>query len=159
MSGGILHHVIRWNESFTERVVRCYYLDQPLSRAELSSVRETVAYRESVEADEIELKQVQVPSVWPAMSPGQYNEPRESERHTQLVRRNLQNAGIRQDVGRQVVWVMPKETYWGVVFQLAIFEETGFYPYTVQRWSMKGSRIVRGPLRVIDGHGMMGGRD
>jgi hypothetical protein len=140
-------------------LLHCYYLAEPLSRSDLDRVGKTVAYIEFMEASDLMLEQVEVPSIWLARRPGEYNESEDIKRHMRLVRRNLRNAGIQQDVGRQLGWVMPREdAYWATVFQIAIFEETRFYPSSVQHWSVNDGKVVRGSLRVIDGHGMMGGK-
>jgi hypothetical protein len=84
---------------------------------------------------------------------------RDAASDIELLKKHLIRAGLRKDAGRQVVWAMPKDTAWGVRFQLSIFEITGFYPYVVQRWSRDDAgALVKRDIRLIDGHGMMGGK-
>lgn len=66
------------------------------------------------------------------------------------VRANLRHAGIRADAGRQVLWVMPRDSDWDAIFQFAIREETGFAPFVAQRWFLEQGVLVRGSVRVID---------
>lgn len=135
---------------------RIYYLDEQLGDHELhevlSAVRSFVAKPVPVESAE----QVRVPGVLPLPDKDGLFKEGGAETHTTIVRRNLINAGIHNDRGKQVVWVMPKQAYWGNIFQMAIFEETGFFPYMVQRWYMDESgEMKRGDLRVINAHGLM----
>jgi hypothetical protein len=62
----------------------------------------------------------------------------------------LRHAGIRAFNGRQVVWVMPRDTDWDAVFQYAIREETGFGPFVAQRWFIEDGVQVRGSVRVVN---------
>ncbi|QEM69106.1 hypothetical protein FO488_13670 [Geobacter sp. FeAm09] len=140
--------------------MRIYYLDEPLSNDELTFVTKSVLEKDFSELVSVKLfEQIRVPGVWPAPNTnGKYKET-SPEPHIALVRKNIQKAGIFRDVGKQVVWVMPKATYWGAIFQMAIFEETGYYPYVAQRWYVEDGESVKGDLRLIDGHGMMGGKE
>jgi len=139
--------------------MRIYYLDEPLIDEEVVFVTNSVLEKDFTGqgCDKI-FEQIRVPGVWPTPnSKGQY-EGTGPKSHINLVRKNLQKAEISRDAGKQVVWVMPKETYWGAIFQMAIFEETGFHPYTAQRWYFENGKQVKGEIRLIDGHGMMGGK-
>lgn len=134
-----------------------YYLDEPLNDEELAFVRESLAEREGLRAIQ-DLEQVRVPMVLPMPRDGKLEESIEVQ--TQRLQQNLMHSGLSHGVGGQIVWVMPRETHWGVKFQLAIADLTGFYPYVLQRWRPSESgELVRGNPRLIDGHGKMGGKD
>jgi hypothetical protein len=79
---------------------------------------------------------------------GRYAQSR--EQRAEGVRANLRHAGIRAYNGRQVVWVMPRDTEWDAIFEYAIREETGYAPFVAQRWFVENEVLVRGPLRVLD---------
>jgi hypothetical protein len=137
--------------------VKIYYLDEPLNDEELAFVRESLASREGLSSIQ-DLEQIRVPMVLPAAQGGRLDESIEAQ--TQRLQQNLKNSGLSPEVGGQIVWVMPRETHWGAKFQLAIADLTGFYPYVLQRWRPSESgELVRGNPRLIDGHGMMGGKD
>lgn len=132
-----------------------YYLDEPLSDEDETFVVESLAAREGVSLTS-KITQNRVATVLPAHVDGS---PRELASDTELLKKHLVRAGLRKDAGRQVVWAMPKDTAWGVRFQLSIFEITGFYPYVLQRWSRnEDGSLVKRDTRLIDGHGMMGGK-
>ncbi|MBI1892059.1 MAG: hypothetical protein HYS18_15540 [Burkholderiales bacterium] len=128
----------------------CYFLDQALDDAEREFVAQALLgpwakFRTGASS----LKEKRVPLVLPA--PGTGGGYQDSpELRAEQVRRNLRHAGIREDAGRQVVWIMPADSEWDAIFQFAIREETGFGPYVVQRWYRDQDRIVRGKIRVVD---------
>ena len=69
--------------------------------------------------------QRRVPAVLPMPDEhGRYAQSR--EQRAEGVRANLRHAGIRAYNGRQVVWVMPRDTEWDAIFEYAIREETGY---------------------------------
>ena len=76
-----------------------------------------------------------------------------------MVKMNLARAGIAGQKGLQVVWLVPKDAVWGSLFQVALYEETGFFPVTVHRWRFDGERMVKKGLVIMDGQGMMASRD
>lgn len=128
----------------------CYYLDEPLSETELQFVTRTLVgpwatFRTGAGG----LGQKRVPAVLPLPDEnGRYAASRELR--AEQVRANLRHAGIRADAGRQVLWVMPRDSDWDAIFQFAIREETGFAPFVAQRWFLEQGVLVRGSVRVID---------
>lgn len=130
----------------------CYYLDEALADDELAFVMRTLigpwaTFRTRASA----LQQRRVPTVLPLPDQeGGYAESR--ERRARRIRANLRHAGIRDDSGRQVVWVMPRDRDWDAIFQFAIREETGLAPFVAQRWFEEQGMLVRGSVRVIDTH-------
>jgi hypothetical protein len=128
----------------------CYYLDEPLTDEELAFVQQTLIgpwAKFKTRADA--LVQKRVPAVLPTPDEhGNYEESR--EQRALRVRANLRHAGIRNDNGRQVVWVMPRDTDWDAIFQFAIREETGLAPFVAQRWFIDQGVPVRGSIRVVD---------
>jgi hypothetical protein len=128
----------------------CYYLDEPLTDDELAFVQQTLIgpwAKFKTRADA--LVQKRVPAVLPTPDEhGRYEESR--EQRALRVRANLRHAGIRNDNGRQVVWVMPRDSEWDAIFQFAIREETGLAPFVAQRWFIDQGVPVRGSIRVVD---------
>lgn len=128
----------------------CYYLDEPLAENELQFVTRTLVgpwatFRTGASA----LQQRRVPAVLPLPDEnGIYAESR--EQRAERMRANLRHAGIRGDIGHQVLWVMPRDREWDAIFQFAIREETGFAPFVAQRWFEEQGILVRGSVRVID---------
>lgn len=131
-------------------ILPCYYLDEPLTEAELDFVKQSLlgpwAKFKTGAAD---IQQKRVPAVLPTPDEhGIYAESR--EQRAERVRANLRHAGIRACNGRQVVWVMAHNAQWDAIFQFAIREETGYAPYVAQRWFVQNGELVRGPVRVLD---------
>jgi hypothetical protein len=139
------------------RYFRTYFLDDPLSQPELEVVKSAVARKERLSEDQVEINEVRVSQVWAAGSASRTSN--DIKREVRLLRRNLQNAGIGADAGKQVIWIMPKpeNTYWGAAIQMAIIEETGFSPFTVQRWDGTGQRRPAEEILIIDMEAQMGG--
>lgn len=137
--------------------MRIYYLDEPLDEEEIEFVKQALCQREGLQSIQ-HIDQIRVPTVLPIPAQKGVFE-KDVEGRTQIAINSLSRAGINNDIGSQVTWVMPKNTHWGCVFQLAIWEVTGFAPYVVQRWRYDGDHLVRGDISLIDGHGMMGGKD
>lgn len=130
-------------------------MDEPLNEADKAFVIEFLVDREAIDSDSM-IVQSRVATVLPTHVGQLIRDPSSD---IELLKKHLIRAGLRKDAGRQVVWAMPKDTAWGVRFQLSIFEITGFYPYVIQRWSFDGEgTMVRRDTRLIDGHGMMGGK-
>ena len=131
-------------------VLSCYYLDEALSDDELQFVTHTLTgpwakFRTGASA----LAQKRGPAVLPLPdADGLSAEGR--EQRAERIRANLRHAGIRADNGRQVVWVMPRDSDWDAIFQFAIREETGLAPYVAQRWFLENGVLVRGRVRVVD---------
>ena len=128
----------------------CYYLDEALSEAELDFVQQSlIGPWAKFKTGAAGIEQKRVPAVLPAPDEnGEYAESR--EQRAERMRANLRHAGIRAFNGRQVVWVMPRDTGWDAIFQFAIREETGYAPYVAQRWFVEDGALVRGPVRVVD---------
>lgn len=136
------------------QMIPVYYLDEPLSDEDAAFVVESLADREGISVDS-KIAQNRVANVLPAHIDGALRMPASD---IELLKKHLVRAGLRKDAGRQIVWVMPRDTAWGVRFQLSIFEITGFYPYVLQRWGhADDGEVVKRNTRLIDGHGMMGG--
>lgn len=131
-------------------ILTCYYLDEPLIDAELQFVQQTlVGPWAKFKTGATALQQKRVPGVLPAPDAnGRYGASR--EHRAEIVRGNLKHADIAADAGRQVVWLMPKDSEWDAIFQFAIREETGYGPFAVQRWFMENATPVRRELRVFD---------
>ncbi len=128
----------------------CYYLDDPLTNDERGFVEQSLLgpwakFKTGAGA----IVEKRVPLVLPAPdADGKYiGAP---EERAELIRGNLRHAGIRADAGRQVLWVMPRDSEWDAIFQFAIREETGFAPFVAQRWYRSLDQVVRGEIRVID---------
>jgi hypothetical protein len=132
------------------RDLSCYYLDEPLNDVELQFVeRVLIGPWAKFKTGATAILQKRVPQVLPAPDEdGTYSESR--EQRAERVRPNLQHAGVRADNGRQVIWVMPRDTAWDAIFQFAIREETGLAPFVVQRWFVEGGIPVRQDVRVIN---------
>ncbi|GIZ53122.1 hypothetical protein [Noviherbaspirillum aridicola] len=128
----------------------CYYLDEPLAEEEFAFAERTLIgpwarFRTRAAG----LVQKRVPAVLPLPDEsGRYQHTR--EQRAARMRANLRHAGIREDRGRQVVWVMPHDSEWDAIFQYAIREETGFGPWVAQRWYDEGGVLVRRELRLVD---------
>ena len=139
------------------QILSCYYLDEPLDESELLFVRQTLLGPwAKFWTGATALSQRRVPLIVPA--PGMDGTYRQSrEQRAQGIRRNLRRAGIQSDVGRQVVWVTPRDSDWDAVFQFAIRLETMFAPFVVQRNYGDGSPPPRRQPRVIDTHMLMRG--
>ena len=132
-----------------------YYLDEPLNDEDIEFVIESLVAREGTSADS-KIVQNRVANVLPAHIDGALREPTSD---IELLKKHLVRAGLRKDAGKQVVWVMPRDIAWGARFLLSMFEITGFYPYVLQRWSLaEDGSVVKRDTRLIDGHGMMGGK-
>lgn len=140
--------------------VKCFYLDEPLLPEEEALVLDALAARGALkDREKAQFEYRRVPSVLPVRNTTGVNLNDEVAHLTDLLRKHLRRAGIRS-LRTQPLWLMPKETYWGVIFQLACYEETGFYPYVIQRWRpAEDGSLVRAEVRLIDGHGMMGFKD
>lgn len=132
------------------RILSCYYLDEPLSESELDVVGGILLgpwarFRTGATS----LAQRRVPAVLPLPDDdGVYSQTREER--ARIICPNLRHAGIRQDNGHQVAWVMPRDKDWDAIFQFAIRNETGYGPFVVQRAS-DGIDMQDG-MRVIDTH-------
>lgn len=132
------------------RALSCYYLDEPLSDEERRFVEQTlIGPWARFPTGATSLVQKRVPAVLPLPDEhGNYAHSREERADT--VRAHLRHAGIQVDRGRQVVWVMPRDSDWDAIFQFAIRQECGLAPFAVQRWHVHAGVPVRGELRVVD---------
>jgi hypothetical protein len=139
------------------RVLSCYYLDAPLTGNERQFVEQTLLGPwAKFKTGASSLTQKRVPVVLPVPdSNGLYAEDR--ERRAERMRANLRHAGIRADIGRQVVWIMPRDYEWDAIFQFAIRMETGFAPFVAQRWFMENGVLVHGDVRLVDTQMLMQG--
>jgi hypothetical protein len=135
----------------------CYYLDEPLTDEELAfAERILIGPWARFRTNASGLLQKRVPAVLPLPDEnGCYLHSR--EQRAGRLRPNLRHAGIRADCGRQVVWVMPRDSDWDAIFQYAIREETGFGPWVAQRWYMEGGVLVRRELRLVDTQMLLSG--
>jgi hypothetical protein len=139
------------------RSLSCYFLDQALDDEERELVTRVLLgpwakFRTGASV----LVEKRVPLVLPTPNADGsyfYN----AEQRAEQVRRNLRHAGIREDAGHQVLWIMPADSEWDAIFQFAIREETGFAPFVVQRWYREGEQMVRGTVRVVDTHMLIQG--
>jgi len=131
-------------------ILPCYYLDEPLTEAELDFVKQSlIGPWAKFKTRAADIEQRRVPAVLPTPDEhGRYEENR--EQRAERMRANLRHAGIRASNGRQVVWVMAHDPEWDAIFQFAIREETGYAPYVAQRWFVQNGGLVRGPVRVLD---------
>jgi hypothetical protein len=140
-----------------EKILFCYYLDEPLDEEEMRFLTQTlIGPWARFKTGATALQQKRVPLVLPAPAAnGKHAQDR--EHRAQGIRNNLRHAGIHADCGRQVVWVTPRDADWDAIFQFAIHAETGFGPFVAQRWSLQDGERVRGPLRVVDTHMLLRG--
>jgi hypothetical protein len=131
-------------------LLSCYYLDEPLDEPELQFVGQAlIGPWARFPSGASALTQRRVPAVLPLPDAnGGYAQSREER--AEGVRANLRHAGIRADNGRQVVWVMPRDSDWDAIFQFAIREETGFAPFVAQRWFEESGARIRGTVRVVN---------
>jgi hypothetical protein len=137
-------------------MMRVYYLDEPLSKQELGVLKKALVQLEGLKSIQ-SIEQVRVPDVLPTPGKdGLFEEDLFQLAHS--AKKNLFRARLERDAGIQVTWVVPEDTHWGVIFQQAMYEITGFFPYIVQRWQYEGDRLVRGNVRVLDGHEMIVGK-
>lgn len=137
-------------------ILNIYYLDDPLTDEELEFLKETLCEWETFKSIQ-DIRQVRVPSVFPSKNIDGKYEGNISER-IELVKKNLINAGIQQDIGTQVVWIQPKEVHWGVTCSTAIGDITGFLPYIIQRWFFDNDKDdwYRDSPRITDSHSAFG---
>lgn len=142
-----------------KKTLSCYYLDEPLSTEEREFAETSLLGKNSrFDTGATTLVEKRIPNILPL--PGKdglfSSDPRD---RIQLIKANLRRAGIRGDGGNQVLLILPKDISWSTIFQMAIYEDTGYYPYTIQRWYYGENTIEKGEPRIMDGHGMMGGKD
>lgn len=133
--------------------MRVFYLDEPLDEEDLELLIRAATERGGVPHP---IEQIKLATVLPTpdSTTGLFTEPPEGREA--LVGQQLERAGLAQDKGLQVGWVMPKDPSWGAIFQLAIHRITGVYPMVVQRWAPdEQGAIGRRNTRVIDVHGIM----
>lgn len=141
-----------------KKCLSSYYLDEPLTIAERDFAESTlVGPSARFQTGAIELEERRIPNVLPV--PGKDGLfATDPSAHIAAIKKNLRKAGIRGDGGVQVLFVLPQSLQWGSLFQMAIYEETGFHPYTLQRWFYDGDEPARREPRILDGHGLIGGK-
>ncbi|QAU32891.1 hypothetical protein [Janthinobacterium sp. 17J80-10] len=132
------------------RILSCYYLDDPLSDDERRLVEQSLLGPwAKFRTGAVLLIERRVPAVLPLPdATGQFGGT--PEQRATRIRSHLRHAGIMDDAGQQVVWVMPQDREWDAVFQFAIRESTGFGPYVVQRWFERDIARQRGSARIVD---------
>lgn len=136
-------------------IMRIYYLDSELSPEDMIFLKESIASREGIGWIQ-KIEQIRVPSVLPSDLDLKNIS---LEKQLELVRNSLVKSGIEVDIGKQIIWVMPKDTHWGMKFQMAILEITGIGPYTLQRWRRdEDGHLELGYPRLIDTQGLLGGK-
>ena len=135
----------------------CYFLDEPLAADELAFVEATlIGPWAKFKTGATLLVQKRVPVVLPLPDrDGHFSDSR--EHRAMQVCANLRHAQIHADMGKQVVWVMPRDADWDAIFQYAIRIETGVAPYAIQRWFVDGAQVVRRSVRVVDTQRLMQG--
>jgi len=132
------------------RILSCYYLDDPLSDDERRLVEQSLLgpWAKFRTGAAIFLEK-RVPAVLPLPDASGHFYGTQEQR-AGLIHGHLRHAGIMEDAGHQVVWVMPEDREWDAIFQFAIRESTGFGPYVVQRWFDRGALRERGRARIVD---------
>jgi hypothetical protein len=140
------------------RTLSCYYLDEPLSPEERELAEQSLLGKNArFPTSATSMIEKRVPYILPI--PGDDGmSSSDPTAHIQLIKRNLRKAGIRADGGEQVLFVLPKGIRWGAIFQIAIHQETGYSPFTLQRWYYDGDQPERREPRIVDVQGLMGGR-
>jgi hypothetical protein len=123
--------------------MRAYYVDVALSESELEEVADLM---------QEPINQVRIPHVLsvvdssrPVLDDG-------------VILDHLRKAGILRDAGHRVLLVAPRDSHWTPAFGRAIERLTGWLPYLVQTENQRESLGNRGQLRVLDMHGIAGGR-
>jgi hypothetical protein len=125
--------------------MRAYYIETPLTDAELQDVAEMM---------ETEVEQVRVPYVLPA--PDQHGgHPERPLMDDELAMKPLKAAGILRDSGSQILLVIPLDGHWYTAFSEAIARLTGHYPYLVQTEGHRTAIGNPGGLRILDMEGLM----
>ncbi len=133
----------------------CYYLDEPLTPEELAFARDTMlGPHASFPTGAASIVERRIPHILPA-SAG--SDAAFSAEAIDAAKKSLRKSGIAQDAQRQVLFVVPKDLHWAGVFQMAIFQETGFYPYSLQRWYYQSAQPRREEPRIIDLHALTSG--
>ena len=127
--------------------LRTYYLDEPLTGEDKEFVSDELS-------DDGEVDQRRIPHVLPVLTGATMSEAT-FRKHRNLLRQALRNAGIGEDSGRQVAIVAPTELYWYSVLTVAVYEETGAYPFMVQTSRQRGRIGNPGGTRILDGHAFM----
>ena len=136
--------------------MKILYYDEPLSDEDLEFTTRYVVEKKGLKAIQ-KLKQVEIakPITLNLVST---DSDEKLHRDLDILKGNLRRAGVSTNSGRNIMWVMPKETAWGARYSLAIEELTGYKPYTLQRWTYDEERgMYRGEARIIDAHGLMFG--
>lgn len=129
--------------------MRVYYLQRALNDEEVTFVSEAL---------ETAVEQIQIPHVLPAPHPdGGY--PGRAILDHETVVKHLKKAGINHDAGRQVGLVIPDDDHWYVAFNKGIYIATGYYPYLIQTVEHRRRIGNPGDMRILDGHGLAGGKD
>lgn len=138
--------------------MKIYYIDEKLNQEEIEFVKMSIVNFEDLRAIQ-DLEQIKVAPILPVPDKsGTLNlTPKEL---ISIAVKNLTRSGIENATGTQIVWVMPREIHWNGIFQMAIMNITGYFPYMVQRWLPdEEGRFTVKSLRIIDGHGLCGNKE
>lgn len=130
-----------------------YYLDERLTQEELTFLKSILKKRHGGLSFQ-DIEQIRIPSVLPAPEVGGTFKMGIVQR-VRYAKKNLMRTNIEKDAGSPVIWVLPREPHWGTVFQLAIQEITGCFPFIVMLWRKKNGAMERSDLRFIDATGMV----
>lgn len=128
------------------RTVRTYYIDRPLTAEEILIVEQAM---------DNEVEQVKIPYVVPAADLERDFADDIRAGATSLAP-ILCKAGIDADAGRQVALVVPKDQDLHLMLGTAIYEATGFRPYTIQTAEQREHIGNPGDLRIMNTHRIMG---
>ena len=129
--------------------MRLYFLDRPLTDSEIEFVEEAL---------ETSIEQIRIPFILPVTN------AKESYKDRPLINdnvtsKNLLNAGILRDKGKQVALVMPLDMHWYAAFTFTIEKMTGSFPYLIQTAEHRESIGNKGRIRIIDMEGLAGDED
>lgn len=128
-------------------VTNAYYVDRPLTTAEIAEVRELT---------DLAVAQHRVPCVLPMPdrnAGGKLTMPSGAE---DAPLGALRAAGILRDSGRRVFLVALDDLYWNAQFVLAIARLIGRHPLLIQTESQRAHNMNPGPLRILDMEGALG---
>ncbi len=126
----------------------CYYVDEPLTPDEHQFAIDTLT-GPGADFQTGATSLVEKRVLWLSTSAREL-----TDADVERARKRLRDAGIQADVGRQVLFIIPRELSAARIFQAAIHAETGFYPFTLQRWNYALAEPEPDEPRIIDIHGL-----